>query len=147
MVTLPTQLRCKLWSQYGDETHGLVDVIYATSNQAFLNGAKKSLKIIAAILAVILPFAVLEPFLFMIWGGIFLLVLFLIVGPALHYKFSQETRTFSKIEAPCPYCKQSSFPLVPYLSPKLKEQFSALCSQCGQNPAVQLLDSLPAELK
>jgi len=96
---------------------------------------------------VILPFAVVEPFLFMIWGGVLGILLVLVVGPILHFKFAQETRVFSSIEGRCPCCDCEGQSLKPYLTSKLKARFSVICEKCGQTSLAILTEELPAELK
>ncbi len=137
-----SRVRISIRDQYGNVRFGTAEVTSLSGRDAFWNGGRRAAKWIGSILLVALPFGFLEPFLFMIWGSLLLLFLFVVVGPFLHLKFSDERQSFTFVSVPCPYC-ESNQPLTPYLSSRFDRQFTALCPSCGQT--VQVLDESSRE--
>jgi hypothetical protein len=124
----------------GEELPGWAEVSELSEKQAFWRGGRRSAKLIGVIMLAVLPFGVMEPFLFMIWGSIVFLALVLFVGPFMHLIFASETRSFAHVEAACPHCRAAG-PLKPYVSTRFSEDFTALCPACGQTTRV--LSSVP----
>jgi hypothetical protein len=120
----------------GNEFSGIADITIWNTKQAFWVGAKKSLRIIVTIGAIALPFAFLEPFLFLVWGSVLVMFLVLFLGPFLHMYFASEKISFNEILGECPYCNYHG-PLKPYLSTRLESEFTVLCSSCGETVRVQ----------
>ncbi|MGE0615841.1 MAG: hypothetical protein AB7P04_09380 [Bacteriovoracia bacterium] len=117
-------------------TPGVATVQEWNSTQAFVRGFKRSARIVIMIFVIMLPLAVIEPFLFMIWGSAISALLIFIVGPFLHMKYWSERATFLHVESSCPYCKVEGR-LTPFLSTAfVREGFTALCPACGQTVRV-----------
>jgi hypothetical protein len=102
-----------------------------TSRQAFWRGFRRALRIVGTVFLCILPLAVLEPFLFMLWGGGGTLILLGIVGPYFHMKYWDERESFFFVEGECPSCHVRG-QLTPYVSTAYTEEFTVLCPGCGQ---------------
>jgi hypothetical protein len=125
-----------LMNSDGSSKSGMARVIITPSKKAFWKGAVRAARLLGIVMLVALPFGFLEPFLFMIWGsGLFILLVF-IIGPILHLHFASETHSFTCVEAECPYC-QSGGGLKPYLSTRFEDEFTVICSSCGQTTRVK----------
>ena len=111
-----------------------------TSAESFKRGFKRSLKIVSILFVLPLPFALLEPFAFIVWGSITLAFIVFVLGPYFHLKYWNEKQTFFYVQAECPSCHQTG-QLMPYLSTALAQEFTVLCSGCGQTSSVEI----PAE--
>ena len=120
----------------GNPIAGVAHVTELSRQQAFWKGAKRSARIVGIVMGVLLPFAFMEPFLFLIWGSITFLVLVFLVGPYLHLQFATETSSFSTIHAACPHCGTEG-ELTPYLSTRFEKEFTVLCPTCGQTARAQ----------
>ncbi len=94
-------------------------------------GFRLSFKILFPLMLALLPFGVLEPFAFMIWGSIAYGIILFIAGPMLFAKYYGEEYSFFAVESPCPRC-QAPGPLRPYVSTRLEPEVTALCGACGQ---------------
>ena len=81
----------------GCEYSGSVEITILNTRQAFWTGAKKSFRIIVILGIAALPFAFLEPFLFLIWGSALGMFLVLFLGPYLHLYFASEKISFKNI--------------------------------------------------
>ena len=136
-LSVKQKARVTVRDQKGQISTGSVEVHQLSSKEAFVRGARRSGRIIGIVALVLLPLAVLEPFLFMLWGGGAGLILLLGVGPYLHFHYWTETASFERVEAPCPSC-QSRGGLRPYVSTKVEPVFSALCASCGEQVRVEL---------
>ncbi len=115
----------------GEVYPGTARVQTWTAGKRFWRGLKRSARIVGACLLVILPFAVIEPFAFLLWGSVVLGFLFLFLGPFLHLKYWCETTSFEHVESHCPSCKTSQL-LRPYVSTAFEPEFTVLCPACGQ---------------
>jgi len=122
-------------NQYGESTPGTAQVTVLSTQQAFWKGAKRSAKLIGIVAMILLCFAFLEPFLFMVWGSVALVFLVLFLGPYLHLRFASETKSFEFVKAKCPHCA-SKEPLKPYLSTRFDSEFKVICPSCGQTSEV-----------
>lgn len=111
-----------------------------SGRQAFFRAGKRSLRWVGGVALLCLPFAFLEPFLFMIWGSVVFGVLFLLVGPFLHLMLSDEKASFTFVEGKCPHCAWSG-KLKPYLSTRFEAEFTVLCPECGQTSRAAQLSS------
>jgi hypothetical protein len=107
-----------------------------TPREAFMRGFRRSAKIVGILFILPLPLAFMEPFAFMAWGTLTLGGLVLILGPYLHLKYWGETRSFFFVESECPHCHMNG-KLNPYISTAFLEEFTVLCSSCGQSSSVQ----------
>jgi len=129
-VNIPVEVS----DQFGQRTTGLARVMTHTPRAAFWIGAKKSARLVGILFLAMLPFGFLEPFLFLIWGTIATLFLVLVAGPVLHMHYSNETSTFTRVDAQCltstPPCSGKS--LHPFLSKRFDREFKVLCPTCGQ---------------
>lgn len=94
-------------------------------------GVAVSARKILPIMALPLPLALLEPFLFLIWGSVFYALLVTLAGPFLFAKYWAEESSFTRVDAPCPHCSGSG-PLVPYVHTEYAPEFTVLCRECGQ---------------
>ena len=110
---------CRAWIQKKSE------------RESFFSGGKRSLKIVGVISFCVLPGAFIEPFLFLAWGPPVLVMLLFFLGPILHGRFWGERVTLVKIEGECPYCGFGG-KLGPYLSTKVVEMTTLLCTACGE---------------
>lgn len=106
-----------------------------TPREAFWRGFRQSAKIVGILVLLPLPFAFLEPFAFMVWGSLALLVSLIVIGPVLHLKFWSETESFFHVEGECPSCHVKT-KLKPYLSKAFTPEFTAICPDCGQTCTV-----------
>jgi hypothetical protein len=120
----------------GQAFSGLAEITILNAKQAFWAGAKKSLKVIGVIGGVALPFAFLEPFLFLVWGSALAMFLVLFLGPYLHMYFASEKISFKEVVGSCLYCHDKG-PLKPYLSTRFQTEFTVLCSECGESVRVR----------
>jgi hypothetical protein len=125
----------------GKEGLGRVAYKEWESKEAFWRGFKKSAKIVGILIALPLPFLFLEPFAFMVWGSAVIFGSLLFIGPYLHMKYWGEAFSFFYVEAECPYCRKSG-KLNPYVSTELQEEFTVLCSACGQTSIARLREKL-----
>jgi len=116
--------------QLGDRTYPLL-IRHRSSREAFLYGGRKSLTITGLALLALLPFGLLEPFLFLIWGSVAIAILVLLVGPFLHLKYWKDRITFDYADAECPHCKKN-VRLGPFVSNRLQKRIILLCRECGQ---------------
>jgi len=110
---------------------GIVTYKHWSKKERFFRGFKLSSKISLLLILVVLPFAIMEPFLFMIWGSIVFFVIIGLLGPLMHLLFFSEEVTFFSVKAKCPYCNNPS-ELGPYLNRKFLKEFTVLCSSCGE---------------
>ena len=106
-----------------------------TGKERLKRGFKRSFKILFPILIGLFPFGFLEPFLFMIWGSIAVGLILFLAGPLLFSKYFSEKSSFEYVEGECPYCHAQE-KLQPYLETALEEQFTVICSKCGQTAQV-----------
>jgi len=107
------------------------EVTIRTSREAFFSGGLQAFKIVGVVFLCLLPLAIMEPFLFLIWGTAVAGVLILIVGPILHLKYWSETQTFDYCDALCPNCNVPTR-LKSYVSRRLTDEITLLCPECGQ---------------
>ena len=121
--------------QFGRSFPGTAETLRRTPREAFFWAGRRSFKLVGFGLLAMLPFGFIEPFMFMVWGSLAIVLLFLVVGPFLHIHLAGETRSFTEIRAACPLC-QSPGPLKPYLSTRFAEKFTVLCPACGQTSQV-----------
>lgn len=130
------QFPVKLVDQFGGESSAVAQVVSRTQSQAFWAGAKKSGKIVGIAGLAALPFAFLEPFLFLGWGTLFFLFLAVVLGPYLHMKFAAELQSVQHVSGECPHCHVEGR-LSPFVSTRWSREFTVLCSGCGQTTRVQ----------
>jgi hypothetical protein len=102
-----------------------------THKERTLRGFRISAKMLSPIVLFMLPFAFLEPFLFMIWGSIAMAIVFLVAGPVLFGKYRAEEVSFFYVDGPCPHCHKGGR-LSPFLHTEYREEFKVLCPDCGQ---------------
>lgn len=108
-----------------------------TRGAAFWHGGKRAAKIIGIVMLALLPFGFLEPFLFLVWGSVALVILIGFVGPYLHLTYASETRSFTGVRGECPSCRSTKEPLKPYLSTRFEAEFTVICPACGQTARVR----------
>ncbi len=131
----PLPVAVKILASCGSAKAATAHVVTLSRQQAFWKGGKRSAKLVGIAMLVLFPFGFLEPFLFMVWGSAAFMVLIVIVGPLLHLSFSNETRSFKRVDATCPNCAVETA-LKPYLSTRFEEEFTVLCPACGQTARV-----------
>lgn len=131
MTRQPEFRKVQILSSSGDKYEGTAAVHIWTPTEAFWRGLRKSGRIVGIILLCILPFALMEPFAFMLWGSVSIGILVLIVGPVLHLKYWNESTSFEYVTGTCPGCRQSG-KLYPYIHAAFEAQFTVLCKECGQ---------------
>jgi hypothetical protein len=102
-----------------------------TSQERIRRGFRNSFKLLSPILVVILPFAFLEPFLFMFWGSGVLFIVVAIAGPLLFAKYWGEQTSFFHVDGTCPHCKHEGR-LRPYVHAVFADEFKVLCPECGE---------------
>ncbi len=128
--------------QYKKNTYGIAEILIRSSDQSFWTGGKRAAKWVGIAILAALPFGLLEPFLFMLWGSLLFFVLLFIVGPYLHVRFADERVSFISVRSHCPHC-QSEKPLEPYISSKFGREFKVICPDCGQTTRVIYTDKDP----
>ena len=116
-----------------------------TAREAFFRGMKKASKIAFVLLVVPLPLAFIEPFLFLIWGGVLGFLLITVVGPLLHFIYAREGASFFFVEGRCPRCETEGR-LKPFVSTAYSDPFVVLCEACGQNSDVTISQSARPEI-
>lgn len=130
------QVPVQILNSAREPSPGTATIITRSSKEAFWAGGKRSAKLVAILVVAMLPFGFMEPFLFMIWGSIALVVLIFGLGPFLHLIFWGERTSFTEVQGSCPYCKDPG-PLKPYLDTRFEKEVTVLCGQCGQTSRVQ----------
>ncbi|MCC7440523.1 MAG: hypothetical protein IT285_02755 [Bdellovibrionales bacterium] len=101
-----------------------------TAAEAFWRGGKKGLSLIGVVALIALPFAMVEPFLFMIWGSLLFGALFLLVGPLIHATYFGERRSLVGILGNCPECGRRDT-LQPFLKTAWAHSMNVICASCG----------------
>lgn len=102
-----------------------------TKKDSFVRGFRKAFKIVGILIGMALPFAFLEPFAFMVWGGVWIGGTLFLIGPYFHLKYAEESVSFFYVEGICPNCKKDA-KLESYVSTAFTQEVTVICPECGQ---------------